>query len=430
MADISVGSTVARGPAIERATVYVLANTAITGVLGSLFWLIAPRLFDEQVVAASVAASSLLIVLAFVAQLNMGTSLSRFLPHGGPCQRALLTYSYRLALALACAFAAIVMLVGLLRGGSVIEGGDLGLTIALAVSLPLWAVFALQDSALIAIRRSHWLPVENGLTAVGRLVLLPIAGAIGATSGVLVSWTLPILPAVAIVNLALYRRLLDRRRLPVPDPRGTARYAMADLPGLTLTFVSLRLVPLFVVEMKGTAAGAHIGVPWSILVVAALALPAISQLAVAEMAHSGHADAAAVLHRLRRFVLTIFVPGAVLGAVAAPKVLALAGSRYAAQGSPVLVWGVLGLIPAALVECELAALRFDRLMARASLIQAARAVLLMGGIAAVTVEDHVALAGAVYTVVNVIALAAAYLVRRSRRATHRLHLSRLEHLSR
>jgi hypothetical protein len=427
VADISVSSTVARGPAIERATVYVLANTAITGVLGSLFWLIAPRLFDEQVVAASVAASSLLIVLAFVAQLNMGTSLSRFLPHGGPCQRALLTYSYRLALALACAFAAAVVVLGVARGGSVIEGGDLGLTIALAVSLPLWAVFALQDSALIAIRRSHWLPVENGLTAAGRLILLPVAGAIGATSGVLVAWTLPIVPAVGIVNLALYRRLLDRRRLPFPDHRSTARYAMADLPGLTLTFVSLRLVPLFVVEMKGSTEGAHIGVPWSILVVAALALPTISQLAVAEMAHSQHGDAAGVLHRLRRFVLTIFVPGAVLGALAAPKVLALAGSRYAAQGSPVLVWGVLGLIPAALVECELAALRFDRLMARASMVQTARALLLMGGVAVVTIEDRVSLAGAVYTAVNVLALAAAYVVRRSRGRHGRLAIDSLPH---
>lgn len=432
MADISVGSSVARGAAIERATVYVLANTAITGVLGSLFWLVAPRLFDEQVVAASVAASSLLIVLAFVAQLNMGTSLSRFLPNGGPCQRALVTYSYRLAIGLACLFAALVVLVGLQRGGSVVEGGDLGLTIALAVSLPLWAVFALQDSALIAIRRSHWLPVENGLTAVGRLVLLPIAGAIGATSGVLVAWTLPIVPAVGIVNLALYRRLLDRRTLPLPDPRVTARYAMADLPGLTLTFVSLRLVPLFVVEMKGSSEGAHIGVPWSILVVAALALPAISQLAVAEMAHSEHSDAAMVLHRLRRFVLTVFVPGSVLGALAAPKVLALAGSRYAAQGSPVLVWGILGLIPAALVECELAALRFDRLMARASMIQSARAVLLMGGVAAVTIQDHVSLAGAVYTIVNVAAFVAALILRRSttRSTRHRVHLSRLDRLSR
>lgn len=434
MADVSVGSTVTHAPAIERATVYVLANTAITGVLGSLFWLLAPRLFDEQVVAASVAASSLLIVLAFVAQLNMGTSLSRYLPNGGPCQRSLLTYSYRLALGLACLFAAIVVAVGVGRGGSVIDGGDLGLTIALAVSLPLWAVFALQDSALISIRRSHWLPVENGLTAVGRLLVLPIAGAFGAASGVLVAWTLPIVPAVAIVNIALYRRLLDRRRLPFPNPRTAARYAMADLPGLTLTFVSLRLVPLFVVEMKGSSAGAHIGVPWSILVVAALALPAISQLAIAEMAHSDHADAASVLHRLRRFVLTIFVPGAVLGALAAPKVLAFAGSRYAAQGSPVLVWGVLGLIPAALVECELAALRFDRLMARASMIQTARALLLMGGIAAVTIDDHVSLAGAVYTIVNVIALAGAYIVRHSggrrSRRNHGGHLSRLERLSR
>jgi hypothetical protein len=410
VADVTVDSSLIRSPGIERATLAVLANTAITGVLGSLFWLVAPRLFDERAVAASVAASSLLIVLAFVAQLNMGTALSRYLPRSGSSQRSLLSFSYRIAIALACVFAVGVVAAGAARGGSVIRGGDLGLTIALAVSLPLWAVFALQDLALVALRRSAWLPVENGSTAVLRLILLPIAGAIGATSGVLVAWTLPIIPAIAIVNGVLYRRLLDPRTVPVPRRGPMVRYAAADLPGLTLTFVSLRLVPLFVVEMEGSAAGAHIGVPWSIVVVAALALPMISQLALAEMAHAAH-DPRSVLRRLTRFVLAVFVPGAVAGALLAPKILALAGSRYADEGAPVLVWGILGLIPAALVECDLAALRFDGLMARTSAVQAARAVLLMAGVAVTTTTGHVELVGAVFTVVNTATLIATRIAR-------------------
>ena len=57
-----------KGAGIERATLYVLTNTAATGALGSLFWLLAPRFFSDDAVAASVAASSVLIVLSFVAQ--------------------------------------------------------------------------------------------------------------------------------------------------------------------------------------------------------------------------------------------------------------------------------------------------------------------------------------------------------------------------
>ena len=102
------------------------------------------------------------------------------------------------------------------------------------------------------------------------------------------------------------------------------------------------------------------------------------------------------------------------GALLAPKILALAGSRYADEGSPVLVWGILGLIPAALVECDLAALRFDGRMARTSAIQAARALLLMAGVAVVTTTGHVELAGAVFTVVN----AATFMATRAARRRH------------
>jgi hypothetical protein len=271
-------------------------------------------------------------------------------------------------------------------------------------------VFALQDSALMALRQARWLPIENGLTAVVRLVALPVAATFAGTSGILVSWTLPIIPAIAIVNVALFRRLLNPGRLPIPQPHRVIRYGLTDLPGLTLTFVSLRLVPLFVVELEGSDVGAYIGVPWSILVVAALALPAVSQLALAEMAHAGE-DAEAVLRRLVRFVMMIFVPGAVLGSVLAPTILSVAGSRYASHGGAVLVWGIIGLIPAALLECDLAAMRFEGLMVRTTMIQSARAVVLMAGIAVVTTQGHADLVGAVFTAANLATLIVAHALR-------------------
>jgi hypothetical protein len=57
----------------------------------------------------------------------------------------------------------------------------------------------------------------------------------------------------------------------------------------------------------------------------------------------------------------------------------------------------------------------------------------MGGVAVVTIEDRVSLAGAVYTAVNVLALGAAYVVRRTRirrrPESHRPDLARLDHSS-
>lgn len=65
---------------LEKSAVAVLGNTVATGALGTAFWLLAARLYDDGTVGVVVAASSLLIALSFVAQLNLATAFSRFLP--------------------------------------------------------------------------------------------------------------------------------------------------------------------------------------------------------------------------------------------------------------------------------------------------------------------------------------------------------------
>jgi hypothetical protein len=407
--EISIERARLKGSGIERATLYVLSNTAATGALGALFWLLAPRFFDDDAVAASVAASSVLIVLSFIAQVNMATALSKFLPGAGTGQRALLTYAYRLSISLSCGLAIGVIIIGLVRGGSVIEGGDLSLTLALAISVPLWAVFALQDGALVAMRQSKWLPIENGLTAALKLLLLPAIAPFAAVSGILLAWVVPIVPAILIVNHYLYRHLLNPGSTAVPDHGVVVRYALGDLAGLVLMLVSLRLVPVYVVETEGSKVGAYIGVSWSILAVSALALPSISRLALSEMSHHPE-EASHVLHRLTRFVLKIFVPGAIVGALLASTVLRIAGRRYADGGSAVLAWGLIGLIPAALVECELAALRFRGSMARITALQAFRAVILLVSVIAITSAGHADLIGLAFAMVNLVTWVAALLV--------------------
>ena len=147
---------------LERSTAAVIVNTIVAGVLGATFWLVAAMLFDPSAVAAAIAASSILIACSFLAQLNLGTAFGRFLPGAGDDRRRLVFACYRLAMAVAAVFALVTVAIGVARGGSIVSGGDLTLTIVLAVSIPLWVVFALQDDALVALRRAHWLPIENG----------------------------------------------------------------------------------------------------------------------------------------------------------------------------------------------------------------------------------------------------------------------------
>lgn len=363
-------------PGVERSTIAVLTNTVATGALGASFWLIAAALFDEDVVAASIAASSVLIAISFLAQLNLNTGLSRFLPAAGARQRWIVTAAYTTSLRVAAVAAAVTVAVGIARGGSIVTGGDIGLTIVVACSIPVWVVFSLQDGALVALRKAQWLAVENGLTTVAKLALLFAFVALPGRFAIMLAWTLPAIPAVYLVNRIMYRRLLDPGRERGDSSRGLVRYAIADLPGSAANLLSLRVVPLVIVEAIPGDAKAYVAVPWSILTVAALSLGGISRVVLSEMSH--HPERArAVSARSTRFIMMLFGPGALVGAALAGFVLGFAGEGYSSQGGPVLALGLLGLVPAALIECRFAVFRFEGRMFAVMQRQIARGVLLI-----------------------------------------------------
>lgn len=388
---------------VKRSTLAVLANTAATGVLGIAFWIAAAAIYPEDVVAVSVAAASLLIAVSFLAQLNLATGLSRFMPGARGTQKWVLSSAYRISLGLAIGAAFGIVAIGAARGGSIITGGDFSLTLVLAISIPVWVVFALQDGALVSLRKAHWLPIENGLTTVAKLALLPALAMLATDAVILIAWTLPAIPAILIVNRALYRSLLDPGHERGTSPWPMVRYSTGDLVGAAATVLSLRFVPLLVVELIDGVEAAHIVLPWSILTVAALALTAISRLMLSEMSHDPE-RAGVVAQRSARFVMLLFVPGSLVGAALATPMLSLAGSQYAASGTIVLAGGLLGLIPAALIESRFAAMRFEGRVLAVSVRQGLRATLLLSLSIAALLTDSAELIGLAFLVANTFTL--------------------------
>ena len=68
------------------------------------------------------------------------------------------------------------------------------------------AVFALEDSALTALRLAPWVAAENITTAIARIALLPVLFV--TAMGAVWSWVLPALAAAVIVNSLLFGRAL------------------------------------------------------------------------------------------------------------------------------------------------------------------------------------------------------------------------------
>jgi O-antigen/teichoic acid export membrane protein len=404
VSDVAVGGAVSHERHFQRSTLFLVANTATTGVFGALFWLVAARMYSEEEVGVAVAAASLLLALAFASQLNGSSALSRFLPSAGPSQRQTVIFGYRVGIAGASVVGAGVLLVSWARGGSIVGGGDWPMTVVLAVSLPLWVVFALQDNVLTAVRQAHWVPVENGLVTGLKFALLPLCVGLAHGTGILVAWVLPALLAVPIVNWALFRRYLAVGHTEVHDRRAFMSYAVRDLPGQVSILFAMRLVPLIVVEVRGSQEGAFIGLPWSILTVAALALPTLALALLAELSRDG-ADPEALQRRASLLILGVLFPLTIVGAALSSKVLAVAGSEYAARGAAVLAWGILGLAPAALIESGLATYRSQGRLGTASSLQMLRSVALLAVVCALVASSRLADIGKAFLLVNVAALA-------------------------
>ncbi len=411
---------------LERSSIYVLLNTAATGALGTVFWLVAARYSDERDVAAAVAAASVLISAAFVCQLNLPTGLSRFLPPAGASRESLVRRGYALTLGASTVAAAGILAVGAARGGSVVDGGSTLLTVVLAGSVPVWVIFALQDGVLVTLRESKWVPVENVVTTLGKYALLPVCVGIGGGAGILIAWTAPALAGIVVITWFLFWRVLPRLRPTDDGPplavraavRPVLAYSLRDFPGAALQLLSLRLVPLLVLELGDEGDGAYIGLPWTILTVAVLVLPMLSRALLSELSHDD-AETDDLMRRATRLVLFGLLPASALGALCVGPFLSVAGPEYADRGTSILAFGALGVAPAAYVECRLALLRFHHHVVQSGLFQSVQAVALLAAVLGLLLTDRVEHLGLAFLAVNVLAAGVVDVVSRSvrRRAT-------------
>jgi hypothetical protein len=159
------------------------------------------------------------------------------------------------------------------------------------VGLAAFAIFSLQDSVLIALGRATWLPVENGLFALAKVAVLPIAlVAFGKSGhGVLVAWVIPLFATVAIINWLLVRRVLPRLERPAPERgrgvgrgSGLAAFVSLDLIGTILGQLSGAAIPLIVVASLGASENAYFFLPYTLVTTLDLVFLGLSTAVTAE----------------------------------------------------------------------------------------------------------------------------------------------------
>src|SRR5207245_11583159 len=133
-------------------------------------------------------AVSAMILVSIIGWIGLQHLLMRYLPVAGTRARRLIGLVYLAALGAALP-AGIVFLVYAVASRSVpsLSSSPIG-GVAFLACVAVWVVFSLQDAALIGLRRSPWVPIENGLFGIAKIAFLVALVATANPWAFLVSW--------------------------------------------------------------------------------------------------------------------------------------------------------------------------------------------------------------------------------------------------
>ena len=401
-------------------SISIMSGKAATMGLGFAFWVAAARQFEPVAVGLAAGAVSAMMLCTQLAILGTGSAVISEFPSHARDPRRLLDTAITLVIVTAFVAAGLFLLVASTAFAELRVVGSDGLFASLFVAMCLLGTLGiLFDQVSITLGRGDQMLVRGLLfgaaTVVLVVVLPPLTGGENAVV-IFAPWVAAGLLActVAVVQLRRSRGYVYRPRLAGGLATGLLRVGLPNY-GLTLAERAPGLIlPLIVIEVLSPAANAVWYVVWMMAWVVFM-IPISAGLALfAEGSHRPdglpHATSRAVRAAL---ALGLATAGAL--AFAAPWVLSVVGTGYAATGTTplrILVWT---LVPLVFVQMYFATCRARRRLGEAI------ATGVMSGVVAVAAA---AAAGAVWGLngmagawVVVYAVAGAWSILRLRRVT-------------
>jgi O-antigen/teichoic acid export membrane protein len=368
---------------LYRSSYALIANTAGTTAVGIIYWAVAAHLYSREALGRTAALVSALILVSTFAQLNMANTLPRFIPKAGRYAGKFVAYSYGAGscAALIGGLLFVTVLPHLSRQWQFVSDSKV-LAAVFVVAAVVWGIFALQDVALLSLRRPVVVPIENFVYGVCKLLML--VGVVGLLplTGIFFSWVIPLAITVPAVNWLIFRRYLTRRDSSIIGgglrAREVVRFASIDYLGSVLSQAYGNLLPLLVLSTLGAAANSNFYIAWTI----ASGLGLIALNFGTSMLVEGSA-APERLPDLTRGVLTrcllITSVGAAVLTLAAHPILKVYGSGYAAHTASLLTLLAVGTIPSSLVVVAVSLDRIAGRVGRATLTRLILTVLVLGG---------------------------------------------------
>jgi O-antigen/teichoic acid export membrane protein len=320
---------------LELGAFALMLTTLTTSGLGIVFWAVAAHLYTPADLGRASAALSSATLLAALAQLNLGNFYARFLPVVTVGRRRMVVLGYAAVALLGAALATVFVAAGL---ADAVLRSPLD-RLALPPAVAVLALFTVQDAVLLGLRAARWVPVENAVFSLLKLVLVALLAGSMPQRGITFAWVAPAAVAVGVITWLLMSRGLRADpaapsvRLPAPRALG-ALLAAEYVTGAVAVAVPQTL-PLLVVMFLGAKSNAYFALPWLLSSTLGLLVWNVAGPLLVE-ASADRSAVPALMRRAVRLALLIGGVGALAEIVVAPYLLQVLGGAYAQEGTLLL----------------------------------------------------------------------------------------------
>jgi len=361
---------------LSRGGLALLVNTGLTGVLGFVYWIIAARLFSTYTVGATGALISATTLFASIGQLNLSNMLMRFLPNAGGKSRRLVLSTYAYA-AITPASLALMSLIAirLFAAPNSRLRLDTVESAALVLAAAATAIFAIEDSVLVGLRRAVWVPVENGAFGIAKIFVLFAVAPVGTAFALYSAWMIPLTLTIPVISIVIFGRFLPpafktrrRARLGRATRSSIVRFTVGDATGNLFTQIWTYLLPVLIAASLGASINA-------LFFTSFLFSTAIDQVAssyasplVVEGAHSPE-EIAALIGAALRHIFAIILPAVAVLIIMCPWLLRAFGAKYV-NAVPLMCLLLTACIPKAVATVYYAYCRICRTTHRSAMVQA------------------------------------------------------------
>jgi O-antigen/teichoic acid export membrane protein len=354
-----------RGDSLLRNSVYIMAVTVVTSLLGFVFWLVAARRFNATQVGLSAALVSAMTLVSLLSNLGINTALVQMLPRRKDGSEWSATLNAGL-------------LVGLLSGAVVglltafvlpllsrqfdVLTRSVGYLLIFVGGVVLTTATNLLDYACIAERRAEKTLIRNTVFSVVKIPLLivPFIVALG-TLGIFVSWVLAT-GVTVLVAFAMLPSLGRAYRVSTLGVRTEVRRLGSYIAGhhsINIgNFAPWWLLPVFVTIQVSSAATAYFYATWRICGILSLISPSVASALTAEGAHSPE-QLWRIAARSQRTIMMLLIPACVLLGITGNWILGAFGRAYAEEGFLLLLLFTFASIPDSIMDVWVAVLRVE-----------------------------------------------------------------------